>query len=185
MNPRTAGALILAALAGGVAFGPLGAAPDKVPANLCEIDEQPVFACKAGRSLASICVGREHATYRYGLPGSPSLAVTSTADWSNVHRGGVVGQGGGHQTHVRFTTGLIHYTVYAGLNGRLTDDPGRSYAGIDVSQGKGGETAIAAIPCDAGFWTSADWTEHLRAAAPLRFRDALDETTDGPFDGWF
>lgn len=185
MTPRSAGALILAALAGTLALGPLRAASAKTPANLCEIDEQPVFTCKAGRSLASICAGRSTATYRYGLPGSPGLSVASKADWSNVHIGTVVGQGGGHQTHVRITTGLIHYTVFAGLNGSLAEDPGRTYAGIDVSHGKGGETAVAAIACDDGFWTAPDWTERLRAAAPPRARDQLEEPADGPFDAWF
>jgi hypothetical protein len=176
-----ASALLIAALA-----GPAGmAAPARPPASLCRSDERPLFTCRAKRSLISLCAGRASVHYRYGLPGSPAIDLANLPDWSNVHIGGVVGQGDGHQDHVRMSAGQIHYMIYSGFNGRLSDDPGKTYAGVNVSQGKTGETQIVAITCTAPASVASGWTEAVRATAPKRLREGLDEVSGGPFDGWF
>lgn len=190
MKIRSASAALFAVLAGSASLGPGAAlagptAPAAPDAHLCRADETPVFACKAARSLASVCLGRASAHYRFGLPGSPSLDIASTGDWSNVHLGVVAGQGGGQQSHLRLTAGLIQYIVFAGVNGGLADNPGQTYAGIAVSHGKDGETPITQVACDDGFWTAPDWTGRIAAAAPPRARARIDETVDGPFDAWF
>lgn len=185
MNTRSASALLLAVLAGFAAHGPIAAAPPQRTASMCRSGEAVLYTCQFGRSVGSVCAGQDEVHYRFGLPGSPAVDVGNAQDWHNIHLGTVIGQGGGHQTHVRFTTGLIHYTVFAGENGSLADPPGRTYSGIAVTQGKQGETQLAALECKGGATIAGDWTGRVRAAVPRHYQDGLDEAPGGPFDAWF
>lgn len=185
MKTRSASALLLAVLAGFAAHAPIAAAPAPRAANMCKGGETVLYTCQFGRSVGSVCGGEDEVHYRFGLPGSPAVDVGNAEDWHNIHLGTVTGQGGGYQDHVRFTTGLIHYTVFAGQNGSLADQPGHAYSGIAVSQGKRGETQLAALECKGGATIAADWTGKVRAKVPTQYGEQLDEEADGPFDAWF
>ncbi len=181
MKALAASALLIAALA-----GPAGmAAPAKPPPSLCGISERVVFTCKIGRSLASLCAARESLHYRYGLAGSRAVDVGNLPDWSNVRIGTAIGQGGGHQDHVRISTGRIHYTLFVGLNGSLADNPGKSYAGFSVNQGTKGETPIGRYECREAAFDPLVWLERVRETAPKRYRDGLEELPSSPFNAWF
>jgi len=185
MNRAAASSLFLAVLAGSAAPAPLGAVPAPAPASMCQAGEQVAYSCRFGKSVGSVCVGRGAVHYRFGLPGSPAMDVANAEDWHNVHLGSVRGQGDGWQEHVRFSAGQIHYTVFSGQDGSLSDHPGRTYSGIAVSQGKLGEHSLATLDCKGGAVMAEDWTGLIAAAAPEQLSGNLQEETDGPFDAWF
>lgn len=180
-----AAALAVVALAGTASFAPVAAGPAPAPVSLCARGETVAYSCNFGRSIGSVCAGQGRVHYRFGLPGSPAMDLANADDWSNVHVGSVVGQGGGLQEHVRFSAGQIHYTVFAGVEGSLADHPGRTYSGIAVSQGKSGEHSLATLTCKGGAVIAGDWVGMVRAAAPAPVQESLEEERDGPFDAWF
>ena len=164
---------------------PLSAAA-RVSGTQCRAPEAVLYSCRFGRAVGSVCGGRGVLAYRFGALGKPSLEVASTPDWSNVHVGWVGGQGGGHQSHVRFTTGNHHYVVFEGENGALSDRPGRTDSGIYVGRGPQGDE-VGYHQCGKGPDPHRDWGDALLDHAPAEVgaRGIPVEAENGPFDAWF
>lgn len=152
------------------AAAPVIAAPSPTPASQCRAGESVVYTCTFGKAVGSVCSGGGKLHYRYGAPGKPDIAISSTPDWSNVSRKVVVGGGGGSQPYLRFTRADYSYVVFWGTAGNLTVRPGRLWSGIHVS--RGGKD-LATLSCRSG-------------AHPVgRIPDAVPEDTDVSFDRWY
>ena len=155
------------------------------PTTQCSKEETVIYSCTFGKKIGSLCAGNGALHYRFGALRKPGLSLSSNSDWENVRLGYVIGQGGGHQSHVRLTNGETHYIVYEGENGKLADKPGRLYSGITVVGGQRGDIKLAYLVCKRNAIVHPSMTEAARALAPAAKLDQLNEVQDGPFDGWF
>ncbi|HEX4848903.1 MAG TPA: hypothetical protein VFV30_12230, partial [Novosphingobium sp.] len=106
------------------------------------------------------------------------------SSWDEVRLGHVVGQGGGHQRHIRLFDGVRHVILLEGVDGSLADKPGRTYAGV-VTQTPANPKQDFEIACPSGRVNAKlvdnVWQWAQRVGAPL----PKDEDEGGPFDGWF
>jgi hypothetical protein len=159
---------------------PLTAAPS-APASQCRAGEKPIYSCRFGKSLGSVCAGPGLVSYRFGPPGRPTIDIASDRDWSNVRRGGVTGGGGGSQQHLRFTRAGHHYIVFWGAAGEYTRIPGKHWSGIHVRRG---DRELATLACRDGAWPAEDWEQLLRDSLPRHLR-TVPEDTDPQFEAWF
>jgi hypothetical protein len=151
------------------------AAADRKPVpSHCTAQERVLYSCVFPRGIGSLCGGADSVHYRFGPRGKPQIDLGSLPDWSNVHTGDLRGQGNGYQRHVRISRGAIHYLVYEGVNGDLTEVAGRRYSGIEVLEG---ETSLASLQCPHR--AASDLGDALLAER------APAEDADGPFDMWF
>ncbi len=153
-------------------------------AGLCKAGEQPLYSCRFGKKIGSVCGGAGRVTYRFGSAAKTEMEIASKPDWSNVRLGFVTGQQGGHQSHIRFSRGDTHYVVFEGANGQAATNPGYSYSGIAIVAGADAGKTLGRLDCGNGLDASA-MAEAARDRAPAALRERLNETTDGPFDGWF
>jgi hypothetical protein len=155
-----------------------GAAEDRTSGpNHCTRGERVLYSCAFPRSIGSLCADADSVHYRFGPRGKPQIDLASLPDWSNVHLGDLRGQGNGYQRHVRISRGRVHYLVYEGVNGDLTEVAGRRYSGIEVLEGARGDTVLASLQCP-----------HRPAIAlgdALLAERAVSEEPDSPFDMWF
>ncbi|MCJ2187045.1 hypothetical protein [Novosphingobium beihaiensis] len=165
-----------AAGATAVPAGTVTALPPQVPSQ-CAASERVLYSCAFPRGTGSLCAGKTSVHYRFGPRGHPDIDLASRPDWSNVHTGFVRGQGSGHQSHVRLTTGRFHYVIFEGADGYLTEDPGRTYSGIAVLKGPQGEQELATLACPGRAVIALDdaWLS----------RHAAGEKDGGPFDIWY
>lgn len=161
---------------------PSHAAAPHAGISLCQAGERVLYACAFPRGAASLCLGAQGAHYRFGRPGQIDLDLASAPDWSNVHTGMVIGQGGGSQSHVRFTKGQTHYIIFDGETGSLADHPGQRLSGIAVQQGAKGEKTLATLDCKGGPRLDRDG---LLSALSRLSPGPREEERDGPFDAWF
>ncbi len=185
-------ALVIAAAP--AASGPLataaaapGQAGRQAAGTQCRADETVLYSCRFGGNVGSVCAARGRVHYRYGPRGRPEIDLASADDWNNIHVGHVVGQGGGHQSHVRFSAGRYHYIVFEGVNGSLADSPGRRHSGIHVGAGADGREQLAYHQCRSRPVLAGSWSEtlHEHAPPPVRAAGVAPEEPGGPFDGWF
>jgi hypothetical protein len=153
-------------------------------AGLCKTGEEPLYSCRFGKKIGSVCGGSDRVTYRFGSTAKTEMEIASRPDWSNVRLGFVTGQQGGHQSHIRFTRGDTHYIVFEGANGQAAVNPGHSYSGIAIVAGPDGGKALGRLDCGNGTDASA-MADAARDRAPAALREQLNETLNGPFDGWF
>ena len=156
-------------------------------ATHCNEREAVLYSCRFGPAIGSVCAADGAIRYRYGPPGNPELELAGADDWSNVRIGMVTGQGGGHQSHVRFTSGDRHYIVYEGEDGTLADTPGRRYSGIYVGDGADAGREVANRQCRGNSVLLGNWIgmAHDHAPPALRESGVLHEEEGGPFDAWF
>ncbi len=143
------------------------------PAHICAPGAEPLYACRFGRRTVSVCAQDDRLFYHFGTTRRRELTIAPGERNENVHYGVVVGQGGGSQSHYRFTNGDTDYIVYHGVDGQLADRPGRSYSGLAVMRGT---RNISSRECAAPLITPA-WEANAR-----RVRQ---ETEGSIFDGWF
>ncbi|WP_395392152.1 hypothetical protein WBP07_14655 [Novosphingobium sp. BL-8A] len=146
-------------------------------ANHCAADEKVLYSCVFPRGVGSLCTDGAAVHYRFGPHGKADLDLVSRPDWSNIHQGDVRGQGNGYQRHVRLTNGRFHYVVFEGMDGNLTDNPGRTYSGIAVLEGPKGERAVSTLNCPGRSVHDLD--------ARLVLERAGAEEENGPFDMWY
>ena len=106
------------------------------------------------------------------------------SSWSEVREGRVVGQGGGHQAHIRLFDGMRQVILFEGEDGALADRPGRTYAGaLTITESNPAQDFR--IDCPASEINAqllenvAAWAERTGAPRPT------SEDEGGPFDGWF
>jgi len=142
--------------------------------TLCYPDERAAYNCPLddGRVI-SVCMG-DDAVYRFGRLGDPELEVRRTLGGPDLFQGGVVGQGGGQQIHIRFRNGAHDYIVYSGYDGRLADNPGRAHSGVAVLR-DGEEISRLACPV-----TSTQTEMSMMPPDDIPY-----ETEGGRYDGWF
>ena len=187
VNGLCAAALAAApgASASSPAAGPGTPAPGRAGTQ-CRPAETVLYSCRFGRAVGSVCAADGRIHYRYGPRGRPEIEVASEDDWRNIHVGYVVGQGGGHQSHVRFSTGDRHYIVYEGKNGAFADSPGLRHSGIYVGAGPDGRRQLAYHYCRRPAAESS-WPQALEEHAPPAVRAAgvQSEEAGGPFDAWY
>lgn len=177
---KTAAAIALALLALS-ATPPAPAIARARAAGLCRAGETPLYSCRFRGGTGSICLSRAAIHYRYGAPGRPSVDVSNSPSWDNVHVDTVVGQVGGHQSHIRFTAGPYDYVVYEGQAGEATDVPGKRYSGIVVLRaGK----EIARLDCARRPLLREDWTDRLVSAVPASAKDRV-YTEEERYREWF
>ncbi len=174
-----------AVAAGGAAFLALATSADVSPAHaqtrppaansrhICFAGEEPIYSCRMGRRIVSLCGANGTLTYHYGNRERNELTIAAGAERENIHYGIVVGQGGGRQEHFRFTNGDTQYIVYRGTNGRLADRPGRSYSGLTVMRGS---RTISNRQCSAA-QVNSGWESYAQSAR--------QEPEGSLYDGWF
>src|SRR5690606_13624858 len=136
---RVIGRFAATALIAGLVAGSAPAAMTApAVAGLCKAGEEPLYSCRFGRKIGSVCGGSDRVTYRFGSAARTEMEIASKPDWSNIRLGFVNGQQGGHQSHIRFTRGDTHYVVFEGANGQATTRPGFTYSGIAIVAGPDG-----------------------------------------------
>ena len=144
-------------------------------ATQCREGERALYNCPFddGR-VASVCAG-EQIAYRFGPLGDPEIEISRVPGQDGVWQGGVVGQGGGQQTHVRFRNGEHDYIVFSGYDGSLADNPGREYSGVAVMRGR---EDVRRLDCPV--------TSHQTEIAAAMIPQAIpQETVGGDYDAWF
>ena len=149
--------------------------PVEASATHCRPGERALYNCpfEDGR-VASFCAGETYA-YRYGPLGRPELEITRAPGQAGIWQGGVVGQGGGQQTHVRFQNEGYDYVVFSGYDGRLADNPGREYSGVVVM--RNGEE-VRRLDCPV----TSHQTETPSSMIP---NDIPAEEPGNDYDVWF
>lgn len=163
-------------------FAPALAKTGSVPVSThCKTGERPLYSCRFGSSVGSVCGAPGAVHYRYGPPGHPTLDIANDARWSNIREGGVVGGGGGRQIHLRFANGAYSYVVFWGYAGSLTEEPGKQWSGIAVTRKDGFEKVLT---CPGHALVADDPVEQLYRFAPERLRGELEDK-DGDFDAWY
>ena len=105
--------------------------------------------------------------------------------WTETRTGRVVGQLGGHQSHVRLYDGQRNIIFYEGLDGELADRPGRTYAGVVEVGPSGMEEPKALAECEASA-TNRALLDNVRTARETAGKPPFPEEDAGSaFDGWF
>ncbi len=105
--------------------------------------------------------------------------------WTEARTGYVIGQQGGHQSHLRLTDGRAHYIFFEGVNGQLSETPGFTYAGIVRVGGSGDSPPVSLASCEANE-TNRNLLENVqRERLDAGLPELATEDVDGPFDGWF
>lgn len=183
-NILAAAAVSLGAIASAVALVALSASSvpaqaqagrQRPAAHRCFPDATPLYSCRFGARSVSVCAQNGVLSYHYGRVGrANALTIPPGANGQNVHHGHVVGQGGGHQEHLRFTNNGTDYIIFRGVDGQLADRPGRSYTGLAVMNGR---STISTRSCARTDVNVPDWSPYLGTVAA--------EAEGSTFDGWF
>ena len=124
-------------------------------------------------------MGGRHLHYRFGKPGHIGLDIVNAPDWSNVHRGGVRGLGGGEEDWIRFTKGQTHYIVFSGALGSLSPHSYDGVSGIAIVQGVRGQRRLGRMDCRAR--PPAGELDSYRS----ELRDTPFDVGDSPFTKWY
>ncbi len=182
----SAAALIMTAACAPAVSG-AGDAARGAAATHCNEREVVLYSCRFGPAIGSVCASEGAIRYRYGPPGEPEIELAGADDWSNVRIGSVVGQGGGHQSHVRFTSGDRHYIIYEGENGTLAERPGVRHSGVYIGSGADAGNEVAHHQCRGSPVLLGNWRDMVQDHAPPALLEAgiLEEEPGGPFDAWF
>lgn len=110
---------------------------------------------------------------------------TRLEGWTEIRTGRVVGQQGGHQSHVRLYDGQRNIIFYEGLDGELAARPGRTYAGVVEVGPSGTEEPETLAECRASA-TNRALLDNVRTARDAAGKPAFPEEDEGSaFDGWF
>ncbi|WP_282009155.1 hypothetical protein [Brevundimonas aveniformis] len=149
--------------------------PAEASDTQCRQGERALYNCRFddGR-VASVC-SSERNSYRYGPLGDPEIDISRVPGEPGVWQTTVVGQGGGHQTHIRFRNDGYDYIVLSGEDGRLADNPGRVYSGVVVMRG---EEEVARLDCPVTSYQTD-------ISASMIPNDIPTEAEGGEFDAWF
>ena len=174
---KTAGVLALALAAGAATPGGTVAQPVPAPAIL--------FDCADRAWSVKLLAPDSGSLVLITSPNDRAEAIGNvTASWDDVRKGHVVGQGGGHQSHIRLFDGVRSFILFEGEDGALADQPGRTYAGV-VTITQSAPDQDFQIDCPATQTNArlvasvAEWSARVGAKPPR------GEDEGGPFDGWF
>ncbi len=117
------------------------------------------------------------------LSDSP-ITGNSTSNWQEIRSGHVTGQEGGHQRHIRLFDGRRHTILFEGRNGQLSDDPGRTYAGVASFEPSDPQRSFA-VNCAADTH-NANVAENVRAwLLGAGLPAPIEEVEGGEFDAWY
>lgn len=153
-------------------------APARVGAHICSPGATPIYACRFGAHIVSVCEQHGQLSYHYGRSAlRRELTIPAGPDNRNVRYGTVIGQGGGHEEHVRFSNDGTEYIVFSGMTGRLSDRPGHTYSGLTVMRGANELSRRNCVRPSVGS-NGGPWPSRIISTLP-------EEEIDGPFDGWF
>jgi hypothetical protein len=110
---------------------------------------------------------------------------TWISSWTDIRSGSVVGQQGGHQSHLRLFDGKQHFVLYEGENGVLSDTAGATHAGVAVlDESSNGEPLVVA-DCEASPTNRALLDNVRKARAAAGVPQLVEEEVGGPFDQWY
>jgi hypothetical protein len=142
-----------------------------------------LFACRDDNWSVTL-LGTENG--RLLLETRPSGAGMGNvaSNWDEVREGYVIGQQGGHQSHIRLYDGFRQIILFEGEDGQLTESPGRIYAGAltITERNPQQDFSIACAADDTNIGIVANvrrWAESNGAKPPLPEEDG------SPFDAWF
>ena len=145
--------------------------------TLCGEYEDILYSCQIDGRTLSVCASSiEPADISYNFGRSArdiELNISTAQDNGRVHQGGVVGQGGGRLTHLRFTNGDTQYIVYSGYTGRLANRD-RKWSGVAV-QRDGRDIANMRCPY------TGPYTEISQSHIP----DFVPSEPDDTYDAWY
>jgi hypothetical protein len=145
--------------------------------TLCGEYDEILYSCQINGRILSVCassIDPADISYTYGRSlRQVELSMRAEGDNGRVHQGGVVGQGGGQLTHVRFTNGDTHYIVYSGYTGRLADVD-RRWSGVTIQ--RNGRT-VANMECPY----TGPYTQMSSGEIP----DFVPQETDENYNAWY
>ena len=110
---------------------------------------------------------------------------TWLSSWSDIRKGSVVGQQGGHQSHLRLFDGKQHIVLYEGDDGPMSDVPGATHAGVALLGGSSNGELVKVADCEASRTNRALLENVRRARVAAKAPDLADEDVGGPFDKWY
>ena len=145
--------------------------------TLCGEYEDILYSCQIDGRTLSVCASNNQPadiSYNFGRSARDiELNINTAQDNGRVHQGGVVGQGGGQLTHLRFTNGDTQYIVYSGYTGRLANRD-RKWSGVAV-QRDGRDIANMRCPY------TGPYTEISQSHIP----DFVPSEPDDTYDAWY
>lgn len=151
-----------------------GAGAAEVPA--CRAGERPIYACDFGDRRLAVCATDDRIAYRYGDAHKTDLEIVSREGAVRAYQGGVVGGGGGQQTHLRFTNNGWDYIVHSAAAGSLTETPGLRWSGVVVMRnGQVRQERACPQTGDA----------QVISSAALEQSPAVTAETDPDFEAWY
>lgn len=115
---------------------------DAAEAPVCRRGERVIYACDFGPRRVAVCANDNRLSYRFGDARRTDLEIDSRRGHVRAYVGGVVGGGGGHQDHIRFSNNGYQYIVHSMVTGSLTDAPGTRSSGVTVLKGEGAEAPV-------------------------------------------
>ena len=166
----------LTALTGAGAAAAAGKQSESSALTHCHADERPIYSCRFGARIGSLCLGENTLSYRYGPLRRPEIDLRSGPDWSNVRFGQRHSQAFS-QIHVRLARGPYSYVVHFGEAGRLSEVPGKRISGIAVLKDK---QTIADLACRGSALVDPAPLLRIHEAAPIGW-----EGEDEAFDYYF
>ncbi|RZJ42628.1 MAG: hypothetical protein EON86_07175 [Brevundimonas sp.] len=111
-------------------------------APVCRRDERVIYACDFGSRRVAVCATDKRLSYRFGDARRTDLEIDSRPGHIRAFAGGVVGGGGGHQNHLRFSNNGYQYIVHSMEAGSLTESPGLRASGVVVLHGEGDRAPV-------------------------------------------
>ncbi len=145
--------------------------------TLCGEYDEILYSCQINGRTLSVCassIDPADISYTYGRSlRNVELSMRAEGDNGRVHQGGVVGQGGGQLTHVRFTNGDTQYIVYSGYTGRLADAD-RRWSGVAVRR-NGRDVANMECP----------YTGPYTQISASKIPDFVPQETDDAYNAWY
>lgn len=162
---------------------------DGIP-TLCSSSERALYSCRMeDRQIVSMCLGQGTLHYREGQEGRLTKAISSKPDWSNIHSDFIVGGGGGHQTHVRFSAPDAEYIVFQASPGQLHDIKS-PWSGVSIwtqKDPKTGKPNEVSRRCPGEAITDPDRYDAISAEVPddIKVPGHLAEPEDSIYLAWF
>jgi hypothetical protein len=158
-----------------------------VAGGASDAPQRILFDCRSEgqrHTLQAASDGRLTLTIATG-GGAQSLATATLRAWHDIRVGGVIGQQGGHQDHLRLHDGRRHFVLFEGENGELSDDPGTTYAGLVVFDERSEIEPAYTATCEPDPINRTLLANVHEARAAGNAPSLREEDAGGQFDGWF
>ena len=145
----------------------------------------PLFSCSDDKwSVELIGTSDGRLVLSTNKAGVANTVGNVEMSWQEVRNGYVVGQGGGHQSHLRLFDGVRQIILFEGEDGSLADRPGRTYAGVqtiaETNPSQDFEIECAATRVNVELLSNVlRWAQQVGGPLPV------PEEAGGPYDVWF